>query len=76
MPDDGVIWQIEGDHVIVCRAHSIPDPFVGDFESFSEWSSAVDCEAFDRGCCNKARATSPGVVPVCRGAPFSVIGPR
>lgn len=47
-PGDDVAWEIEGDRVIVTRAKSAGDPFVGNFDSFDEWASVADCEAFDR----------------------------
>lgn len=46
-PGDAVVWEIEGDRVILSRARSAGDPFVGNLDAFGEWASAADCEAFD-----------------------------
>lgn len=48
LPGDEVVWEIDGDHVIMSRAPAgNSDPFVGNFDSFGEWSGSADCEAFD-----------------------------
>lgn len=47
-PGDDVEWSVEGDRVIMTRSRRTADPFVGNFDSFSEWSSDADCEAFDK----------------------------
>ena len=47
-PGDELAWEIEGDQVIVTKPRAAIDPFVGNLDSFAEWSSAADCEAFDR----------------------------
>jgi antitoxin PrlF len=46
-PGDEVVWEIEGDSVVMTRAHPNGDPFVGNFDAFTEWASAADCKAFD-----------------------------
>lgn len=46
-PGDDVVWEIEGDHVVMSRARNSPDPFVGNFDTFTEWASEADCKAFD-----------------------------
>lgn len=46
-PGDEVVWEIDGDHVIMTRARATNDPFVGNFDSFTEWASEADCKAFD-----------------------------
>lgn len=46
-PGDEVVWEIDGDHVIMARARAETDPFVGNFSSFTEWASEADCKAFD-----------------------------
>lgn len=46
-PGDEVVWEIDGDQVIVSRARKSSDPFVGNFDAFSEWASDADCRAFD-----------------------------
>ncbi len=46
-PGDEVVWEIDGDQVVVTRAHAATDPFVGNFDSFTEWASDADCKAFD-----------------------------
>lgn len=47
MPGDDVVWEIDGDHAVMARAKSAPDPFVGNFDAFTEWASEADCNAFD-----------------------------
>lgn len=47
VPGDDVVWEIEGDQVILTRAKAATDPFLGNFDSFTEWSSEADCKAFD-----------------------------
>jgi antitoxin PrlF len=47
-PGDEVMWEIDGDQVIMTRAHPATDPFVGNLDSFTEWASDADCAAFDR----------------------------
>jgi len=47
-PGDEVVWEIDGDQVILTRAQPAVDPFVGNFSSFTEWASDADCAAFDR----------------------------
>ena len=44
-PGDEVLWEIEGDRVIMTRAGS-PDMFVGNFSTFTEWDSEADRKAF------------------------------
>jgi antitoxin PrlF len=46
-PGDDVVWEIDGDQVVMSRAKAAADPFVGNFETFSEWASEADCQAFD-----------------------------
>lgn len=46
-PGDEVVWEIEGDHVILSRAAAGADPYIGNLDSFDEWASAADCAAFD-----------------------------
>ena len=46
-PGDDVVWEIDGDQVVMTRAKAAADPFVGYFETFSEWASEADCQAFD-----------------------------
>lgn len=46
-PGDDVVWEIEGDRVVMTRARAASDPFVGNFDSFTEWASDADCKAFD-----------------------------
>jgi antitoxin PrlF len=45
---DEVVWEIEGDQVVMTRARPAGDPFTGNLESFTEWASEADCAAFDR----------------------------
>ena len=47
LPGDDVVWDIEGDQVILTKASAAVDPFVGNFDSFTEWASDADCKAFD-----------------------------
>jgi antitoxin PrlF len=47
-PGDDVAWEIDGDQVVMSRARTNSDPFIGNFESFTEWASEADCKAFDR----------------------------
>ena len=47
LPGDDVIWEIEGDQVVMARAKTAIDPFVGNFDAFTEWASDADCKAFD-----------------------------
>jgi antitoxin PrlF len=47
LPGDEVVWEIEGERVVMTRARSAADAFVGNFQAFSEWAGAADCEAFD-----------------------------
>jgi antitoxin PrlF len=47
MPGDDVEWVIDGDRVVMTRARASGDPFVGNFDSFTEWASEADCKAFD-----------------------------
>lgn len=46
-PGDDVVWEIDGDHVVLTRARAGSDPFVGNLDSFTEWASDADCKAFD-----------------------------
>ncbi|MGH6787525.1 MAG: AbrB/MazE/SpoVT family DNA-binding domain-containing protein [Novosphingobium sp.] len=46
-PGDDVVWEIEGDRVVMSRARGATDPFMGNFDTFSEWASEADCKAFD-----------------------------
>ena len=46
-PGDDVVWEIEGDRVVMTRARASTDPFVNNFDSFTEWASEADCKAFD-----------------------------
>jgi antitoxin PrlF len=46
-PGDEVIWEIEGDQVVMSRARKTSDPFLGNFDMFTEWASDADCQAFD-----------------------------
>jgi antitoxin PrlF len=47
-PGDDVVWEIDGDQVVLTRARPASDPFVGNFDCFTEWASDAECEAFDR----------------------------
>lgn len=47
MPGDEVVWEIDGEQVVMTRAKAASDPFVGNFDTFSEWASEADCLAFD-----------------------------
>ena len=47
MPGDDVVWEIDGDQVVMAKARAGTDPFVGNFDSFTEWASEADCKAFD-----------------------------
>ncbi len=47
VPGDDVVWEIEGDQVVMSRALRAPDAFLGNFEAFSEWAGDADCKAFD-----------------------------
>lgn len=47
-PGDDVAWEIDGDQVVMTRAKDVRDPFVGNFDTFTEWASEADCRAFDR----------------------------
>ena len=47
LPGDDIEWEIEGDRVVVTRAHSGDDGFIGNFSTFTEWASEADCKAFD-----------------------------
>ena len=46
-PGDDVVWEIDGDRVVLTRARAGSDPFVGNLDSFTEWASDADCQAFD-----------------------------
>lgn len=46
-PGDHLVWEIDGDQVILTRARAMPDAFVGNFDAFAEWASEADCKAFD-----------------------------
>ena len=46
-PGDDVVWEIDGDRVVMARAKSAGDPFIGNFDAFAEWASEADCKAFD-----------------------------
>lgn len=46
-PGDDVVWDIDGDQVVMTRARSAADPFVNNFAIFTEWASDADCKAFD-----------------------------
>jgi antitoxin PrlF len=46
-PGDDVVWDIDGDQVVVTRAQPAADPFVNNFAAFTEWASDADCKAFD-----------------------------
>jgi antitoxin PrlF len=47
VPGDDVVWEIEGDQVVMSRISKSADPFVNNFDSFTEWASDADCKAFD-----------------------------
>ena len=47
LPGDDVVWEIEGDQVMLTKASTSPDTFLGNFDSFTEWASEADCRAFD-----------------------------
>ncbi len=49
---DEARWEIEGDQVILTAS---ADPFVGNFDCFTEWASEADCKAFDQ------ISTTPGL---------------
>jgi antitoxin PrlF len=42
---DSVAYRIEGDRVVLTRAEP-PDPFVGNFSTFTEWADEAD-SAYD-----------------------------
>ena len=46
-PGDDLVWDIEGERVVLMRATETADPFVNNFATFSEWASEADCKAFD-----------------------------
>ena len=46
-PGDDVVWEIEGEQVVMSRARRTVDPFIGNFDTFTEWASEADCKAFD-----------------------------
>ena len=46
-PGDDVVWEIEGDRAVMTRAKTAADPFIGNFDTFTEWASEADCQAFD-----------------------------
>ncbi|WP_295638601.1 type II toxin-antitoxin system PrlF family antitoxin [Novosphingobium sp.] len=46
-PGDDVAWEIDGNQVVMTRVHPAADAFVGNFDTFAEWSSDADCAAFD-----------------------------
>lgn len=46
-PGDDVVWEIDGDQVFMTRSRAAADPFVGNFNTFTEWASDADCKAFD-----------------------------
>ena len=46
-PGDDVVWEIEGQTVVMKRARQDTEPFVNDFQTFTEWASDADCKAFD-----------------------------
>ena len=46
-PGDDVVWEIEGEQVVMSRARAARDPFIGNFDAFTEWASEADCLAFD-----------------------------
>ena len=46
-PGDDLVWDIEGERVVLMRAVESADPFVNNFATFSEWASEADCKAFD-----------------------------
>ena len=46
-PGDDLVWDIEGERVVLMRAPETADPFVNNFATFSEWASEADCKAFD-----------------------------
>jgi len=45
-PGDDLVWEIDGDRVILSRAPLGNDPFIGNLAAFSEWASEADCKAF------------------------------
>jgi antitoxin PrlF len=47
-PGDDVEWEITGDGVALMRARREVDPFLNNFDIFTEWASEADCKAFDR----------------------------
>lgn len=46
-PGDALVWDIEGDRVVLARAPETADPFLNNFATFTEWASDADCRAFD-----------------------------
>jgi antitoxin PrlF len=45
-PGDDLVWEIDGDRVVLSRAVRGHDPFIGNLATFSEWASEADCKAF------------------------------
>lgn len=43
---DDLVWEIEGDRVVVRRVFNPSDLFDNPFATFTEWSDELDCEAF------------------------------
>ena len=46
-PGDDLVWDIEGERVVLMRAAESADPFVNNLATFTEWASEADCKAFD-----------------------------
>ena len=44
---DDLVWEIEGDKVVVRRVPNPADPFDNPFATFTEWADELDCAAFD-----------------------------
>jgi antitoxin PrlF len=45
-PGDDLVWEIDGDRVVLSRARRGADPFIGNLATFSEWATEADCKAF------------------------------
>jgi antitoxin PrlF len=46
-PGDNVVWEVEGQRVLLTRAKPASEPIVSNFATFTEWAGDADCKAFD-----------------------------
>jgi AbrB family looped-hinge helix DNA binding protein len=46
-PGDEIAIEVVGDKIVVAPAEDLPDMFVNNFSTFTEWASEADSKAYD-----------------------------